>query len=61
MTKNEREQFKAEFIAEYGSAKARKTQTAQKELDLFNKYMPQSSRACEELQDLISKYMGAKR
>ena len=49
-----------EFMAEYGSAKARTSENAKKELDLFKKYMPKSSQACEELQDLIIKHMGAK-
>ena len=49
-----------EFMAEYGSAKARTSENAKKELDLLKKYMPKSSQACEELQDLIIKHMGAK-
>lgn len=50
-----------EFMAEYGSAKARNSENSKKELELFKKYMPQSSMACEELQNLISKHMEAKK
>ena len=45
-----------EFMAEYGSARSRNDEYAKKEIALFQKYFPETSKMCAELQDMIIKH-----
>ena len=44
-----------EFLAEYGSARSRNDKFAEKEIAIMQKYMPESSKMCDELRDLMIK------
>lgn len=45
-----------EFMAEYGSARSRSDEGAKQQLEKLKKYFPETSKMCEELQDIIIKY-----
>ena len=42
-----------EFMAEYGSAKSRSDENSKQELEKLKKYFPETSKMCEELQNMI--------
>lgn len=45
-----------EFMAEYGSARSRNDEGAKQQLEKLKKYFPETSKMCEELQDMIINY-----
>lgn len=55
-TKRGKEVMAREFIAEFGSAFSRKDEFAKKEMELFNKYFPETSKMCNELVNMILKH-----
>lgn len=54
-TKAGKEVMAKEFIAEFGSAFSRKDEFAKKEIELFNKYFPETSKMCAELVNMVLK------